>query len=75
MTVVSHILDHNWLCARCGADMTGLQIPTVDYHKVKRGDRIGVISGLKFAPDSAYLIAQTEFDSNQFCIPRRDSIP
>lgn len=75
MTVETHVLDHNFLCARCGTDMTGLEVNTADYVKMKRGDRIGIISGLQFTVDSAYLIQKPEFDSNKFCIPRPDSIP
>lgn len=76
MTIETHIFNGpDFLCARCGTDMTGLEINTADYVKMKRGDRIGVINGLRFTPDSAYLIQQPEFDSNKFCAPQRDSIP
>lgn len=76
MLVVTHVLDHNCLCARCGADLTGpLAVGHVNVSLMKRGDRVGLITGLRFTPDSAYRITIPEFDSNQFCIPRKDSVP
>lgn len=75
MTITTHVIDRDFSCAHCGMDLTGLRIATADYEKMKRGDRIGVITGLRHALDSAYLIQRPEFDTNKFCAPMLGSTP
>lgn len=80
MTVVSHILSFihvmqgELVCARCGVEIPQVQNYGEDRLKVSEGDRIGLISGLKFTEDAAYLIQKPEHDSNPMC-PVKDSIP
>lgn len=69
MIVATHILGRDFTCARCSMDFKGLEISTEHYVKMKRGDRLGVISGLRFTTPSAYLITQHEYDSNKVCAP------
>lgn len=64
MTVMSHIYNTDRTCARCGTDLSDV-LP--GNRRVKKGDRIGVISGLKFSKNSGYLIRKVEFDSNEMC--------
>lgn len=43
--------------------------------KMKRGDRVGLISGLRFSEPKAYPI-RSDHDSNKFCLPTKgESIP
>jgi hypothetical protein len=68
MMVESHILDVSGLCSRCGLRLQGL--PLHIGFPFKTGDRFGIITGLKFSPNSAYLVQRPEFDSNALCAPR-----
>lgn len=44
---------------------------------VQVGDRVGVITGIKFIEPVAYPIKAIEHDSNKLCTPKsvRDSLP
>lgn len=69
MKVETHILK-GCACARCGIDLAKpASVGNVSLARIRRGDRIGVISGLQFTPDSAYRITKPDFDSNKLCAP------
>lgn len=73
MTIETHVLDRDCVCARCSLDLKPIMdFAPEDYTKMKRGDRIGVISGLSIGPQ-AYLI-KSDHDSNKLCIPLRDAV-
>ena len=71
MLVITHIVDRNYHCSRCGLRMGELHLSPTDFNKVQIGDRIGVISGLTSSKDSAYVISKPEHDSNALCEPRK----
>lgn len=66
LKVETHIIGHENKCARCGGDLRKVMIP-ITTPKLRRGDRIGVISGLSFLDDSGYVITNPDTDSNQLC--------
>lgn len=71
MKVESHIVDKDYKCSRCGLDFR--QMPALtpqDFSEIVVGNRIGVISGLRFSEPSIYLIRKPENDSNKLCAPK-----
>jgi hypothetical protein len=71
MTILTHIVDHDGRCARCGLEFPPVQHEGAPARRpIGFGDRIGVISGLS-TPDSAYLITSAAHDSNALCTPQQ----
>lgn len=69
MTILSHVLDFNGSCSRCGVELSSLELAPGS-KAPSPGDRLGVISGLNYSKTSAYRISVESFDSNKMCEPK-----
>lgn len=64
LIVETHIIARDSTCSRCKLDLGQL----VKFNS-RVGDRIGVISGLRYSKPSAYRITKPNYDSNLLCTP------